>query len=154
MYNIIKKVLNENISDLLKKRLGLNNKDYLYHATPSCYLSSIKKNGLGGKMPKQRFWDYDNTPYADIKQGIFLATDEYVAESYLDSSDKFNDFAELYEDKYGKELGIIVFQIKVSDLRLDLLSIDNNQNTDDDMDKTYFYDGIIPFNKLKMIKLY
>lgn len=154
MYNIIKKVLNENISDLLKKRLGLNNKDYLYHATPACYLSSIKQNGLGGKIPKIRFWNYEGTSYSSIKQGIFLATDEYVAESYLDSSDKFADFAEWYEDKYNKELSIIVFQIKVSDLRLDLLSIDKNQSIDDDMDKTYFYDGIIPFNKLKMIKLY
>ena len=41
---------------------------FLYHATPSCYLSSIKKNGLGGKIPRKRFWDYDNTEYANIKK--------------------------------------------------------------------------------------
>lgn len=136
------------------KKLGLDGIEYLYHATPSCYLSSIKKSGLGGKIPKIRFWDYAGTSYSGIKQGVFLATDEYVAESYLDSSDKFADFAEWYEDKYDKELDIIVFQIKVFDLRLDLLSIDNNQSIDDNMVNTYFYDGIIPFNKLKMIKLY
>ena len=127
---------------------------YLYHATPSCYLSSIKKFGLGGKIPKKRFWDYENTPYANIKQGVFLATDEYVAESYLEASEEFEELAEWYEERYGKELEIIVFQIKLSDLDQKLLSLDKNQIQDDEIDPTFFYNGVIPFNKLKILKLY
>lgn len=37
--------------------------DVLYHATSSHLLSSIKKYGLGGKMPKRTWWDYDSTEY-------------------------------------------------------------------------------------------
>ena len=32
--------------------------DVLYHATSSHLLSSIKKYGLGGKIPKRTWWDY------------------------------------------------------------------------------------------------
>ena len=75
-------------------------------------LSSIKKNGLGGKIPRKRFWDYDNTEYANIKKGCFLATDEYVAESYLEASEEFEAFSEWYEERYDKELNIVVFKIR------------------------------------------
>lgn len=146
MENIIRKTIEQYLDNM--KEL------YLYHATPSCYLSSIKKFGLGGKMPKKRFWDYENTPYANIKHGVFLATDEYVAESYLESSEEFEELAEWYEERYDKELEIIVFQIKLNDLDKTLLSFDENQIRDDENDPTYFYNGIIPFNKLKILKLY
>ena len=32
--------------------------DVLYHATSPHLLSSIKKYGLGGKIPKRTWWDY------------------------------------------------------------------------------------------------
>lgn len=123
-------------------------------------MRSIKKNGLGAKVPKKRFWNYENTPYENIKYGVFLATDEYVAESYLDSSDEFEEFAEEYEDRYEKELEIIVFRIKTSDIDLNKLSLDqnniydeNDEESEDERDPTYFYNGIIPYNKLEIIEL-
>ena len=56
--------------------------DVLYHATSSHLLSSIKKYGLGGKMPKRTWWDYDSKKYKNREQGVFFATDEYVAASF------------------------------------------------------------------------
>lgn len=146
----VKKIIKETVEQYIDNM----QEEYLYHATPSCYLNSIKKFGLGGKIPKKRFWDYENTPYANIKQGVFLATDEYVAESYLEASEEFEELAEWYEERYGKELEIIVFQIKLSDLDQKLLSLDKNQIQDDEIDPTFFYNGVIPFNKLKILKLY
>lgn len=117
-------------------------------------MPSIKKNGLGGKIPRKRFWDYDNTEYVNIKKGCFLATDEYVAESYLEASEKFEDFSEWYEEKYNKELNIVVFKIPTSNLDIRLLKIDTNQLLDDETEPTYFYDGIIPYNQMSIIQLY
>ena len=132
--NQLYKLLNE---ELLSSNI-LNGIQYLYHATPSCYVSSIKKNGLGGKMPKVRFWNYVNTPYENITQGCFLATDEYVTESYVENSEYFEELAEMYEDRYDKELGIVVFKIDINDLDINLLSIDTNQLVDDETDPTFF----------------
>lgn len=128
--------------------------EYLYHATPSCYVSSIRKYGLGCKLPKTRFWNYEGTPYENITKGCFLATDEYVAESYVENSEAFEELADMYEERYDKELEIVVFRIKVDDLDQNLLSIDTNQITDDDTDPTFFYDGVIPYNQLERIRLY
>lgn len=149
----IHQIIKNSISSILKENINFSNLKYLYHATPSCYLSSIKKFGLGGKMPRKRFWDYNGTEYESIKQGFFLATDEYVAMSYLEGSDDFNDFAEEYEERYDKELGIIVFEIDINKLDLSKLHVDTNQLLDDEIDPTYFYDGIIPFKDLKIINL-
>ena len=154
----LKSIINECVDRCLRKYLNENTKysipKFLYHATPSCYLSSIKKNGLGGKIPRKRFWDYDSTEYANIKKGCFLATDEYVAESYLEASEKFEDFSEWYEERYGKELNIVVFKIPTSNLDLRLLKIDTNQLIDDETEPTYFYDGVIPYNQMSIIQLY
>lgn len=146
----IKQIIRETVDQYLDNM----QEEYLYHATPSCYVNSIKKFGLGGKIPKKRFWNYESTPYENIKQGVFLATDEYVAESYLETSESFEELSEWYEEKYGKELEIIVFQIKLSDLDQNLLSLDENQIIDDETDPTFFYNGVIPYNKLKIVKLY
>ena len=145
------KSIRDIISETIDNYLKLPN--YLYHATPSCYVESIKKYGLGGKIPDTRFWDYEDTPYSNIKRGCFLASDEYVAESYVESSDAFDDLSDLYEKKYNKKLEIIVFQINTKDLIMSQLSVDTNQIVDDESEITYFYDGIIPYNKLKIIKL-
>ena len=146
----ISKVIRESLKYCLSEEIG---EQYFYHATPSCYVASIKKLGLGAKIPKKRFWDYTNTPYENIKQGVFLATDEYVAESYLECSEEFEELADWYEERYDKELSIVVFQIKLSDLNPSLLSIDSNQSYEDEDDATYFYNGVIPFNKLKIVEL-
>jgi hypothetical protein len=133
---------------------SLNGIKYLYHATPSCYVKSIKQFGLGGKIPKQRFWDYKGTPYENITQGVFFATDEYVAESYVESSEDFDDMAENYEILYDEELEIVVFRVDIKDLSLDLLSKDENLKCDDEESATYFYNGVIPYDKLEIVELY
>lgn len=132
----------------------LNGIKYLYHATPSCYVKSIKKFGLGGKIPKQRLWDYKGTPYENITQGVFFATDEYVAESYVETSEDFDEMAEDYEYRYNKELEIVVFRVDIKDLSLDLLSKDENLICDDEASATYFYNGVIPYDKLEIVELY
>lgn len=119
----------------------------LYHATPSCYINSIKKFGLGGKRPNKRFWDYEGTEY-ESKFGVFLANDENVAYDFLDSSDDYWELAEEYEAKYDKELEIVVFAINTSDLDLSKLAIDSNNDSED---PTYFYDGVIPYTAIKKI---
>ena len=124
--------------------------DVLYHATSSHLLSSIKKYGLGGKMPKRTWWDYDFTEYKNRNQGVFFATDEYVAASFLVASDDFANFADEYEDRYDKSLQIIVFAVNTKDLDISKISIDSNNSTDEDS-QTYFYDGIIPYNQLKIV---
>lgn len=124
---------------------------FLYHATPSCYVDSIKEFGLGGKIPEKRFWSYKGTPYENIKYGVFLATDEYVAESYLEASEEFEELCETYEE----DLEIVVFRINTNDLDLSLLSEDENQIQEgDESERTYFYNGTIPFEKLEKITLY
>ena len=154
--NIISECVDRTIKNCLKQESEniLNGVQYLYHATPSCYIKSIKKYGLGGKIPKVRFWDYTDTPYESINKGCFLATDEYVAESYVENSENFEELEDIYNERYNKELSIIVFKIDVNDLNPKLLSIDTNQQFEDDTDKTYFYNGIIPFSKLQKINLY
>jgi hypothetical protein len=139
----------------LDESVNVNDKnipDVLYHATASCYLSSIKKLGLGAKLPKRRFWDYENTQYKN-KLGVFLAADEDYAYSFLDASDEFWDFADEYEDRYDKELEIVVFAINTADLDISKLYIDENNNTDDEDSITYFYDGVIPYKLLRRINL-
>ena len=122
----------------------------LYHATSSHLLSSIKKYGLGGKMPKRTWWDYDSTEYKNREQGVFFATDEYVAASFLEASDDFANFADEYEDRYDKSLQIIVFAVNTKDLDISKIRIDSNHSTDEDS-QTYFYDGIIPYNQLRIV---
>ena len=125
-----------------------------YHATIKPYLKNIKKYGLGGKIPKIRFWDYEDTKYEKIKQGFFVDIDPEAAYSYIDASD------EIY-DNFGDDVEIIVFSIKKKDLDLSKLSIDQNDESnyyeyweDNNMEYDYkgphsfFYDGVIPFEKL------
>lgn len=125
-------------------RESLPNK--LFHATLKRFVPSIKKLGLGGKLPKRRFWDYENTPYEKITQGVFLATDDDIAWDYLESCDELYD---RYED-FEPDDDIVVFEIDINDLDLSKLSIDEN-NSDEEL-PTYFYNGIIPFEKLKRIR--
>ena len=143
------------MKSLLKYLTESNNRisnlpDVLYHATSSHLLSSIKKYGVGGKMPKRTWWDYDSTEYLNRTQGVFFATDEYVAASFLEASDDFANFADEYEDRYDKSLQIIVFAVNTKDLDVSKISIDSNNSTDEDS-QTYFYDGIIPYNQLKIV---
>ena len=121
----------------------------LYHATPSCYINSIKKFGLGGKRPHKQFWDYEGTEY-ESKFGVFLANDENVAYDFLEGSDSYWNLAEEYEAKYDKELEIVVFAINTSDLDLSKLTIDTNNDSED---PTYFYDGVIPYTVMKKVNV-
>lgn len=159
-YNGLRQLINECVDRCLKKYFrenvinSLNGVQYLYHATPACYVNSIKKYGLGGKIPNVRLWNYNGTPYEKIVQGCFLATDEYVAESYVENSEAFEKLADMYEERYDKELSIVVFRVKIDDLNINLLSIDTNQQLDEETVPTYFYDGIIPFSQLQIMKLH
>ena len=60
----------------------------------------------------------------------------------------------MYEEQYDKELSIVVFRIKIDDLNINLLSIDTNQQLDEETSPTYFYNGIIPLSQLQIRKLY
>ena len=136
------------INESNNRRLKLSN--IFYHATSSHLLSSIKKYGLGGKIPKRTWWNYNSTEYKNRGQGVFFATDEYVAASFLEALDDFTNFAEEYEDRYDKSLQIIVFSVNTKDLDTSKISIDSNNSVDEDS-QTYFYDGIIPYNQLKIV---
>lgn len=153
---LVNECVNKHLSRYLREDAShtLNNTQYLYHATPSCYISSIKKHGLGGRIPRIRFWDYEGTPYEKITQGCFLSTDEYVAESYVECSELFEELADAYEERYDKELEIAVFRIDINDLDINLLSVDTNQQRNGDDVLSYFYNGVIPFSKLTRIELY
>ena len=124
------------INESNNRRLKLSN--ILYHATSSHLLSSIKKYGLGGKIPKRTWWNYNSTEYKNREQGVFFATDEYVVASFLDAPDDFANFAEEYEDRYDKSLQIIVFSVNTKDLDTSKISIDSNNSVDEDS-QTYFY---------------
>lgn len=159
MHNIsqtVKNVLNENAyndTDIYKfiKEHGIT---CLYHATASSYVRSIKKLGLGGKVPKKRFWDYNGTDYEHQTQGIFLAQDEYQAESFLEASEEFNDYCEWYEERYDNEVEIIVYEIPIDCLDLNLLHIDMNMDANSDDELTFFYNGIIPYKDIRRVNLY
>lgn len=154
----LNKIIVESVKKVLKEfstGLEKNIPEKLYHATIKQKLPSIKKFGLGGKIPRNRFWDYEGTEYEKIKQGFFVDVDPDNAYSYVDSCDEIYD---RYED--FSEEDIILFEIDRNDLDLSKLSVDKNDtsNFDDDYDgiqpHSYFYDGVVPFNKLKKINYY
>lgn len=123
----------------------------LYHATMKYKLPSIKKYGLGGKMPFKRYWDYEGTIYKNITRGVFLDEDADCAYDYVDTSDEMEN----YEEKYDKKPEIIVFEVSIKNLDLSKLEMDQNNlsNFDDEENtKSYFYKGIIPFQFLKRVK--
>lgn len=115
----------------------------LYHATIKQRLASIKKYGLGGKIPRKRFWDYEGTEYEKIKQGCFLDIEPENAYYYVESSDELYD---MYEDFDTDD--ILLFSVDVKDLDVSKLSIDSNDQDNESNPHSYFYDGIIPFEKL------
>jgi hypothetical protein len=145
LFKYISNISNINESAKLKKI-----PEVLYHATSSHLTHSIKKYGLGGKMPRKLWWDYEGTSYEHRNKGVFLADDEYVAYDFLDSSEEYYDFKEEYDENHEKELEIVVYKIKASDLDKSKLSIDANNNEES---PTYFYDGIIPYSKLTKIDI-
>ena len=121
----------------------------LYHATIRQRLSDIKKYGLGGKIPKNRLWDYKGTEYENIKQGFFVDIYPENAYDYIVSSDEVWD---KYED-FDEDRDMVVFEIDTKDIDLSKLNIDKNDVSNDEEPHSYFYDGIIPFEKLKKIKV-
>lgn len=132
----------KNLKDyLLEEKNDIPN--ILYHATIKQRLSSIKKFGLGGKIPKKRFWDYEGTEYENIKQGFFVDANPENAYYYVENSDEIWDN---YEDFDTDD--ILLFSIKTKDLDLSKLSIDSNDESNDEEPHSYFYDGVIPFEKL------
>ena len=132
---------------LEEKKNNIPNK--LYHATIRQRLSDIKKYGLGGKIPKNRLWDYKGTEYENIKQGFFVDIYPENAYDYIISSDEVWD---KYED-FDEDRDMVVFEIDTKDIDLSKLSIDKNDTSNDEEPHSYFYDGIIPFEKLKKIKV-
>lgn len=107
---------------------------YLYHATYSRLLPSIKKLGL---VPgKRKNWQ-DSKPYA-----IYLASDEYEAESYAEEAENVPDS---WIDS------IIVYRVSVKDLDKSKLKRDENVQ---DGTTTFEYHGEIPFNLLERVQLY
>ena len=125
---------------------SVNTPEIFYHATLKRYIPNIKKFGLGGKLPKRRFWDYEGTSYENITEGVFLADDEYVAFSYLEACDELYD---RYED-FDPDTDVVVFAINKSDLDESKISIDENNDSEA---TTWFYSGVIPFELLKRVNL-
>ena len=119
----------------------------IYHATIKSRIPIIKKLGLGGKIPRKRFWDYVGTEYENITVGCFFDSDKNCAYDYVESS-------EYYE---GDESNIVVFEVNTSDLDLSKLSYDRNdlKNLNDDLNsgesRSYFYAGIVPYEKLRKL---
>ena len=120
--------------------------DVLYHATIKPYLPNIKKYGLGGKIPSKRYWDYVGTKYENVKQGFFLDIYPENAYYYIENADELWDD---YEDAAGDNSDILLFSINKKDLDLSKLSVDENDKSNEDEVHSYFYDGVIPFSKLK-----
>lgn len=112
----------------------------LYHATTIDRLNSIRKHGLGGKLDNN-LWDYTDQKVS----GVFLADDEYVAESFVESADFYDD-----------EIEIIVFEIELKNIDLSKIFVDMNlldNLTGNEPIATWFYNDIISFDKLKQIEL-
>lgn len=116
---------------LLKQLLESIEVKYLYHATYTPLIPSIKKSGLNPNISKKS-WDFSG-------HYVYLSPDKDVAESYAETSD---NVPEEYLDQ------IVVFRIKVSSLDTNKLSIDNNNKARD----TYQYTETIPWNLLNIVK--
>lgn len=82
----------------------------LYHATTIDKIDNIRKYGLGGKLD-DKLWDHSEQKV----NGIFLADDEYVAESFVDSADFYDD-----------ETEIIIFEIERKNIDLSKIFVDMN----------------------------
>jgi hypothetical protein len=144
--------IKQQIKDVIKTGdFGQYLPEFLFHATFSGTLDSIKKNGLGSlKSGYKSLW---NLQY---EQGVYLDTDASSAESFVEGSD---------DDRLDTE-SVIVFKIPTAKLDHSLLEVDwnNTWNTDiiedgefeslkDYFDSiTYFYGGVIPFADLTVVK--
>ena len=144
--------IKQQIKDIIKTDdFGQYLPEFLYHATFSGTLDSIKKNGLGSfKSGYKSLW------HLQYEQGVFLDTDAGSAKAFVEGSD---------DDRLDTE-DIIVFKIPTARLDPSLLEVDwnNTWNTDiiEDGDLTsleqyfdsitYFYGGVIPFADLTVIK--
>jgi hypothetical protein len=144
--------IKQQIKDAIKSEdFGQYLPEFLYHATFSGTLDSIKKHGLGNfKSGYKSLWKLQ------YKQGVFLDTDADSAESFVEVSD---------DERLDTE-DIIIFKIPTSKLDHSLIEIDRNNDWNTDMldenqfnsieeyfsKVTYFYNGIISFADLVMIK--
>lgn len=101
--------------------------DFLYHATYTPLLDSIKKTGLGGTT--QTYWE-------DSKPGtVYLSIDKDVAISYAEANEN------IPEDWLDQ---IVVLIIPFDKLDPDYLEID--QNVQDNEGVTLEYHKIIPYS--------
>jgi hypothetical protein len=149
--SLINNNIKQEIKDTIKQgNFGQYLPEFLYHATFSGTLDSIKKNGLGSlKHGYKSLWRLQ------YEQGVYLDTDAGSAESFVEGSD---------DDRLDTE-SVVVFKIPTSKLDHSLLEIDwnNTWNTDiiedhefeslkDYFDSiTYFYGGVVPFADLILI---
>lgn len=144
----LKGIISNCVKNVLAENSNFNNyPDKFYHATISSNINSIKRYGLGGKISKTRFWDYENTVYEHIKKGVFLTDDPGAASDFIEASDVYDDLTDENDN-----IEIIVFEIDINDIDINKLQKDQNMNSDDDF--TWFYNGVIPYNKLKIVDLY
>jgi hypothetical protein len=144
--------IKQQIKDAIKSEdFGQYLPEFLYHATFSGTLDSIKKHGLGNfKSGYKSLWKLQ------YKQGVFLDTDADSAESFVEVSD---------DERLDTE-DITIFKIPTSKLDHSLIEIDRNNDWNTDMldenqfnsieeyfsKVTYFYNGIISFADFVMIK--
>lgn len=106
----------------------------LYHATYKPLLSSIQKEGLGGKS--------SNPNWPDSKPGVtYWSVDADVAASYAETAEEVD---ESWLDQ------IIVFACKIENFDMKRLFLDRNVIDNDDV--TFEYHGIIPFSSLEEVE--
>ncbi len=107
----------------------------LYHATYEHLLPSIQNNGLGGDR---------DTQWTDSERGVvYLAIDPYVAESYAETTEAYD---ESFDEGDGYK--IVILEIDTSHLDQSMFQID--RNVIDNEGDTVEYHGVIPALALKV----
>lgn len=159
-----------NINSILDGIKAINEKEYeelpfakvpiedlpaiLYHATSSERISSIEAHGLGSMTRGNSRYDYGKKEMLTKGlKGAFLANSSGLAYDFLDNSPIFWNSRVEEITKGGVSEKIVVLGIRTEDLDPDKLYLDPNFMPSEDGDQSYFYHGIIPYDKLKEVNL-
>ena len=91
--------IKKSIKETVEQYVDNMQEEYLYHATPSCYLSSIKKFGLGGKYLGEGPLSYNHTRLREIEliSIINVDNDIEVACNISKEFQKFNVYADYFD---------------------------------------------------------
>lgn len=124
---------------VLVEEMNIKIPKYLYHATTSDKIRSIKALGLGADISK-KMWVGGVDKYEKKTHGVFLDPNPYNAYSFVEISDEYDE----------DEQSIVVFVVDTDDLDKSKLSYDENNRVDIEEYRSFFYDGVIPYKYLKI----